>query len=118
MGIVIELQKQAIDTDSDVVSLLRKAYLVARKLDIKDFEEWINSELNGYTDYDKIPDYREIRGQVKAWNPYHGWIPVIIQEREYEISKKSFLNYRKHNFVYVRCFFCVYDDFGAFFAGK
>lgn len=84
MGIVIELQKQAIDTDSDVVSLLRKAYLVARKLDIKDFEEWINSELNGYTDYDKIPDYREIRGQVKAWNPYHGWIPVIIQEREYE----------------------------------
>ena len=45
MGIVIELQKQAIDTDSDVVSLLRKAYLVARKLDIKDFEEWINLSL-------------------------------------------------------------------------
>ena len=32
MGIVIELQKQAIDTKSDVVSLLRKAYLVERKL--------------------------------------------------------------------------------------
>lgn len=84
MGIVIELQKQAIDTKSDVVSLLRKAYLVARKLDIKDFSEWINNELNGYTDYDKIPDYREIRGQVKAWNPYHGWIPVIIFQSESE----------------------------------
>lgn len=84
MGIVIELQKQAIDTNIDVVSLLRKAYLVARKLEIKDFEEWINSELNGYTDYHEIPDYREIIGQVKAWNPYHGWIPVIIQDREYE----------------------------------
>lgn len=84
MGIVIELQKQAIDTKSDVVSLLRKAYLVARKLDIKDFSEWINNELNGYTDYDKIPDYREIRGQVKAWNPYHGWIPVIISQSESE----------------------------------
>lgn len=84
MGIVIELQKQAIDTKSDVVSLLRKAYLVARKLDIKDFSEWINNELNGYTDYDKIPDYREIRGQVKSWNPYHGWIPVIISQSESE----------------------------------
>ena len=72
MGIVIELQKQAIDTDSDVVSLLRKAYLVARKLDIKDFEEWINSELNGYTDYDKIPD-------PPSCGPHYSWPPLHLR---------------------------------------
>lgn len=64
MSIVIELQKAAIDSNSDILSLLRKAYLVARKLEISDFQEWISSELNGYEDYDKIPDYRMITGNL------------------------------------------------------
>ena len=28
---------------------------------------------------DKIPEYRLLRGEVKAWNPYNGWIPVIFE---------------------------------------
>lgn len=59
---------------------MRKAYLVARKLKLIEFEEWINNELNGYTDIDKLPDYRKVRGETKAWNPYHGWVPVILQD--------------------------------------
>ena len=34
-GIVIELQRDALSSDSDIISLLRKAYLIARKLDLK-----------------------------------------------------------------------------------
>lgn len=48
MAIVIELQQEALSKDTDLLSLLRKAYLVARKLKLKEFEEWINHELNGY----------------------------------------------------------------------
>lgn len=47
---------------------------------------WIQSELNGYktNNQDDVPDYRQIHGQVKAWNPYHGWIPVILKDAEIE----------------------------------
>jgi hypothetical protein len=34
---------------------LRKAYIIARKLKVKDFELWINNELNGYKLDEKIP---------------------------------------------------------------
>lgn len=75
-GIVIELEKEALDESVSVESLLRKAYLVARKLKLTEFEEWINKEQNGYNG--EIPDYRMINGNYKAWNPYRGWMPVIL----------------------------------------
>ncbi|MDT2806615.1 hypothetical protein K5X77_08970 [Vagococcus lutrae] len=80
--IVLDLQQEALSKDSDVLNLLRKAYIVARKLKLNEFEEWVNNELNGYQETDKIPDYRKVRGEVKAWNPYLGWIPMIIQNNE------------------------------------
>lgn len=75
-GIVLELQKEALDETVSIESLLRKAYLVAKKLKLKDFEEWINQELNGYDN--QFPKYRSVRGEIKAWNPYYGWIPMIL----------------------------------------
>ena len=84
--IVIELQHEALKSDFDIMNLLRKAYLVARKLKLQEFEDWVNNELNGYKDLDKIPDYRLLRGEIKAWNPYHGWIPVILQNDNEDIT--------------------------------
>ena len=55
-GIVIELEKEALNEQASVESLLRKAYLVARKLKLEEFEEWINNEQNGYKG--NAPDYR------------------------------------------------------------
>lgn len=79
MSLVLELQQQSIESNSDVLSLLRKALLVAHKLELKDFEKWINSELNGYQNGDKIPNYRKVFGEIKGKNPYNGvWMPVII----------------------------------------
>lgn len=84
--IVIELQQEALKSDFDIMSLLRKAYLVAKKLKLQEFEEWINNELNGYGDKEKIPEYRLLRGEIKAWNPYHGWIPVILTNENENIT--------------------------------
>lgn len=75
-GIVYELEREALDENVSVESLLRKAYLVARKLKLSDFEEWINNEQNGY--HGEVPDYRMIKGDYKALNPYIGWMPVIL----------------------------------------
>ena len=89
-GIVIELEKEALNEKASVESLLRKAYLVARKLKLEEFEEWINNEQNGYKG--NAPDYRMINGEYKAWNPYRGWIPVILSPKLGEFASRILLN--------------------------
>lgn len=80
-GIVIQLQEEALKNDADILTLLRKAYLIARKLQLNDFKKWVESEQNGYeTELEDVPFYRHVRGEIKAWNPYHGWIPVIFNK--------------------------------------
>lgn len=74
-GIVIQLQEEAIKEDVDIETLLRKAYLVARKLQLKKFENWVLNEQNGYKG--ALPEYRNVGGELQAFNPYRGWIPVM-----------------------------------------
>ena len=84
-SIVLELQQELLQKDCDVLQVLRKAHVIAIKLKLNEFDEWIQSELNGYkTNQELIPEYRQIRGQLKAWNPYHGWVTVIMQNSKLE----------------------------------
>lgn len=84
-SLVLDLQQEILKPDCDVLHALRKAHLIAVKLKLTEFDAWIQSELNGYeANQDLIPEYRQIRGQLKAWNPYHGWIPVIMQDSKLE----------------------------------
>ena len=75
-SIIIDLEEEALQSNTDIITLLRKSKVIAHKLQLKEFEEWTNNELNGYGGK-KIPDYRYLYGELKAWNPYYGWIPVI-----------------------------------------
>ena len=82
-SLVLDLQQEAYNSDNSISSLLRKAYAVARKLKVEEFEQWIYSELYGYRcDYDEIPDYRLVTGDLRGLNPYHGWVPAIIDNNE------------------------------------
>ena len=83
-SIVLDLQNEVTKPDCDIVSVLRKAHLIAAKLGLTDFDKWILCELNGYQSGDTIPDYRKIRGLLKAFNPYRGWIPAMIPDRKTE----------------------------------
>lgn len=76
-GIVLELQKEAMDKKADIESLLRKSYVIARKLKLPEFQEWIQCEQEGYGKKE-VPEYRMIQGQLKALNPVRGWIPVVM----------------------------------------
>ena len=78
-GIVLQLQEEALDDSVNIETLLRKALLVAHKLKLKEFEEWILKEQNGYKE--EPPEYRIIGGEIKAQNPYHGWVPVIMPSK-------------------------------------
>ena len=74
-SLVLELQAKTVDRDTTVTELLRLAKMVAVKLELQEFEQWVNSELNGYSGT-PVPPYRVLRGQMKAVNPFHGLIPV------------------------------------------
>ena len=77
--IVEELQELASDKSNDVADLLRKALIVATKLKIEDFKQWINWELNGYDKTcPEVPRYRRIRGELRVWNPFHGYQPFVL----------------------------------------
>jgi hypothetical protein len=79
-SVIRELQRDALDRQVRVSDLLRKALVVARKLGLREFQAWIEKELSGYGREDDVPKYREVSGQVRAWNPYSGWIPVTFED--------------------------------------
>jgi uncharacterized membrane protein YeaQ/YmgE (transglycosylase-associated protein family) len=71
------------ESSHDISDLLRKALLVATKLDLKEFQSWISKELNGYENVAEIPDYRKIYGEVKVYNSVQGrYIPFIVDNAE------------------------------------
>lgn len=82
--IVIELQHDALKSKIPVSDLLRKAFVVARKLKLSDFEAWIKLELDGYLGNVDVPDYRIVRGTIKTFNPYHGWQPIYFEDHKME----------------------------------
>ncbi len=84
MGIILDLQREALDVNADILSLLRKALLVSRKLKLNEFGQWIDSELNGYKSENMVPSYRNAHGELRGFNPYHGWISVIINDKHNE----------------------------------
>jgi len=78
-SVIIELQREALDRNVPVSDLLRKSFVVSRKLGLHEFRSWIEKELTGYGDSD-TPEYREVRGQIRGWNPYNGWIPLYFED--------------------------------------
>lgn len=83
-SIVIELQQLATDGNQNIGDLLRKALLVATKLNLRDFKGWVQQELSGYSG--EVPDYRVCHARIMARNPYHGLIPIAFQDREFEAT--------------------------------
>lgn len=91
-GLVLELQRDALDKNIAESSLLRKAIVVSKKLGITEIETWINQELAGYpADEDIVPAYREVSGVVRVFNRYHGWRPLNFGNAEVgeKLSKRK-----------------------------
>ena len=87
-SIVLELQRDALDAAVRVSDLLRKALVISRKLGLGEFGTWLDRELNGYVGKDtEIPDYRELHGEPRFWNPDHGWMPITFGPKATEIAE-------------------------------
>ena len=87
-SIVEELQANCIDPSVSTVALLRKAKVIAAKLNLAEFERWVDFELNGYPPEGDVPSYRNTMGQVIWLNPYRGWLPVNFGKKAAEFARK------------------------------
>ena len=88
-SLIEELQLNASDGIFTVSNLLRKALVVAAKLDVTEIPEWINRELSGYRHGDTLPSYRTVHGAIKA-KTLRGWITVMFPTNDLDesVSKK------------------------------
>ncbi len=84
MSIVLELQREAMGSEVSVSDLLRKALVTSKKLNIKEFEEWVQIELAGYDEGDEFPEYRKTRGTAKLRHPRTGWERIYFPTVELE----------------------------------
>jgi hypothetical protein len=92
-SLVEELQRDALNSSVSVLDLLRKALVVATKLNIDEFKKWIDLELKGYSGQETVPDYRNLVGKIQAYNhnPFSGYIPrVLSADIDQIVSKGSF----------------------------
>ena len=90
-SIVLQLQSLASDPNSNIEELLNKSLLVARKLKIKEFRKWCELELEGY-EKNTLPEYRKFRGQLKVFNPYHGFQTFILPDDLDEVVTSISIN--------------------------
>jgi hypothetical protein len=72
--IIEQIQRDALDREVPVSSLLRRVKLAAAKLGLPQVEDWVEHELRGYTG--SVPDYRIVAGEPQVRNPYYGWQPI------------------------------------------
>lgn len=75
-ALIREIEDSAASGEMSTSAVLRKALIVATRLGMKDLKTWLTLELNGYRDRPDIPEYRHLMGEVKAFNPYRGLIPI------------------------------------------
>jgi hypothetical protein len=66
MSLLRQIQDAAIDSSVDLPTLLRKCKVLAVRLGNDDLKRWIDSELSGYTQKDKLPEYRVLKVNSKG----------------------------------------------------
>lgn len=54
MSLLHDIQEMAVSSKSDISTLLRKCKILAVRLGNDDFKNWIDQELNGYTDLEAV----------------------------------------------------------------
>jgi hypothetical protein len=66
MTLLRELQRDALDPNVDVTTVLRRARVLAARLNNADLVTWIQHELNGYPAESDLPKYRVLNVEAKA----------------------------------------------------
>ncbi|QXX86357.1 hypothetical protein J7649_13430 [Acinetobacter lwoffii] len=66
MSLLREIQNDAVNSNVKVSDLLRKCKILAYRLGNDDFKNWVESELNGYSQTEILPNYRVLSVNSKG----------------------------------------------------
>lgn len=66
MSLLREIQSAATTSNVPISNLLRKCKILASRLDYTNLAEWVDEELGGYSDIDRLPEYRILRVNSKG----------------------------------------------------
>ena len=80
VSLVLDLQRLAAESDTSLTELLRKAKIVAVKLNIDEARTWIDHEIDGYPEAVVLPGYRVVPCELRGLNLVRGWQPVRWDE--------------------------------------
>ena len=58
MGLLDEIRSDLVNESASLPNILRKAKILASALGVPEFREWVDCELGGYQDKEKVPSYR------------------------------------------------------------
>ena len=61
MSLLDEIRTDLVNESATLSNTLRKAKILASAIGLPEFREWVDFELNGYPDKDKVPNYRSFR---------------------------------------------------------
>ena len=59
-SLVAQLQEEVVDSRVPISDMLRKAKILASRLNNKDLKRWVDAELKGYDNADDLPEYRKL----------------------------------------------------------
>lgn len=97
---VLELQNLVSSTDGSITDMLLKAKLIASKLELEVFDDFINKEFLGYKyallgeDRKKFPSYRQIRATIVKRDEYYNYVDIDIYNCEDPSFFKTLLELR------------------------
>ena len=94
------IEEVADESNYTLSAILLKSKLLASQLQSRDFRKWIDSELDGYSDVDLVPEYRIIYPDIQA--DYYGqqgqsWTGVSISLDEFPKNMQD--NLGRHIFL-------------------
>ena len=61
MNLLDEIRSDLVNESASLANTLRKAKILASEIGLSEFREWVEFELNGYTDWESVPEYRHVR---------------------------------------------------------
>ena len=71
MNLLNDIQEAITNPSFRLADILRKAKVLAFRLDHQEFKDWVNQELNGYKSNDNMPEYRILR-EVDSYGYFVG----------------------------------------------
>jgi hypothetical protein len=99
MSLLREIQSAAIDSNTDLATLLRKCKVLAARLGNQEFKVWVDNELSGYKSKNVLPEYRvlDVFSKGHFAGPFNSGmnnadIPLSCIPEEYrEMMSKSYM---------------------------